>query len=324
MKHFDVFNGDADGLCALHQLRLATPLDAILVTGVKRDIALLERVTAVAGDSVTVLDISLDVNRGPLMDLLARGVTVQYFDHHFAGEVPRHAGLDAFIDTAPDVCTGIIVDRYLGGPHRVWAIVAAFGDNLGAAARKLAGTLALTPQQTDGLKELGECLNYNGYGDTERDLIVAPAALYAIVSRYPDPFAFMCTERVFQEIREARAYDLEMARQTQPQVTLPHGTILIFPDAPWSRRVRGAYGNILATTYRERAHAVLSPDLHGGFTVSVRAPLSRMRGAHQVCQQFPTGGGRSAAAGINHLPRDQLPAFILAFERGFGAGAPSV
>ncbi|HTN65634.1 MAG TPA: acetyltransferase, partial [Burkholderiaceae bacterium] len=35
MKHFDVFNGDADGLCALHQLRLAAPLDAVLITGIK-------------------------------------------------------------------------------------------------------------------------------------------------------------------------------------------------------------------------------------------------------------------------------------------------
>ena len=33
MKFYDVFNGDADGLCALHQLRLAEPRDAVLVTG---------------------------------------------------------------------------------------------------------------------------------------------------------------------------------------------------------------------------------------------------------------------------------------------------
>ena len=44
MTHFDVFNGDADGLCALHQLRLAAPVDSVLVTGAKRDIALLQRV----------------------------------------------------------------------------------------------------------------------------------------------------------------------------------------------------------------------------------------------------------------------------------------
>ena len=64
MTHFDVFNGDADGLCALQQLRLAAPKDAMLVSGVKRDVALLQRVRrAQPGDSVTVLDLSLAVNR---------------------------------------------------------------------------------------------------------------------------------------------------------------------------------------------------------------------------------------------------------------------
>ena len=53
MSHYDVFNGDADGLCALQQLRLHTPVDnAILITGVKRDISLLQRVEAQAGDNV--------------------------------------------------------------------------------------------------------------------------------------------------------------------------------------------------------------------------------------------------------------------------------
>ena len=57
MRNVDVFNGDADGLCALHQLRLADPQPSELVTGVKRDIKLLDRVQAIAGDRVTVLDI---------------------------------------------------------------------------------------------------------------------------------------------------------------------------------------------------------------------------------------------------------------------------
>ena len=57
MTHFDVFNGDADGICALTQLRNADPRDTRLVTGVKRDIELVARVEAVAGDVVTVLDV---------------------------------------------------------------------------------------------------------------------------------------------------------------------------------------------------------------------------------------------------------------------------
>ena len=78
MNQYYVFNGDADGLCALHQLRLADPSTAGLITGVKRDIKLLDRVEANAGDRVTVLDISLDSNRKGLMRLLEMGVTVSY------------------------------------------------------------------------------------------------------------------------------------------------------------------------------------------------------------------------------------------------------
>ena len=51
----DVFNGDADGICALLQLRLQQPRESLRITGVKRDIALLERVNASSGDHVTVL-----------------------------------------------------------------------------------------------------------------------------------------------------------------------------------------------------------------------------------------------------------------------------
>ena len=130
MTHYTVFNGDADGLCSLHQLRLEYPLDSVLITGAKRDVALLGCVDAHAGDAVTVLDVSVASNRAALTALLEREVTVQYFDHHFAGELPEHAGLRAVIDTSPRVCTGILVDKYLQGRRRIWAVVAAFGDNL--------------------------------------------------------------------------------------------------------------------------------------------------------------------------------------------------
>jgi len=68
MRFYDIFNGDADGLCALQQLRLAEPRAATLVTGVKRDIALLGQVSPKAGDELTVLDVSLDSNRDVMVD----------------------------------------------------------------------------------------------------------------------------------------------------------------------------------------------------------------------------------------------------------------
>ena len=73
---------------ALQQLRLAAPQDAILVTGIKRDVSLLRQVPCAPHIRVTVLDISLDQNRQPLLALLHAGAQLTYFDHHHAGELP--------------------------------------------------------------------------------------------------------------------------------------------------------------------------------------------------------------------------------------------
>ncbi len=175
--HHDVFNGDADGICALHQLRLFEPVAGELITGVKRDIGLLQRVSAQAGDRVTVLDIAVGPNADALACLLARGVRVRWFDHHEPGGLPAHALFEAHLDTAADVCTSLLVDRHVGGRYRAWAVVAAFGDAVlgddGSLDRaKLAAIVCLA-----GLRELGECLNYNGYGERTEDLHFHPADL---------------------------------------------------------------------------------------------------------------------------------------------------
>jgi len=317
MTHFDVFNGDADGISSLVQLRLATPIDAVLVTGVKRDIALLDRVAAQAGDTVTVLDISLAVNRPALLRLLDSGVSVQYFDHHFAGEIPVHPALDAHVDTSPAVCTGILVDRFLGGRHRVWAVVAAFGDNLVGLARELALPLALDGAQLAALRELGDCLTYNAYSDDEADAIVPPAELYRILWRDADPFRFIAANDVFAAINAARHRDLELARKARPTITLRNAEVYILPDEPWTRRVRGIFGNEIANASPELAHAVLTRNANGGYTVSVRAPRRSPTGADTMCRQFATGGGRAAAAGIEHLPPESLATFVEGLARAF-------
>ncbi|UCH28113.1 MAG: hypothetical protein JSV06_07385, partial [Myxococcales bacterium] len=66
-----------------------------------------------------------------------------------------------------------------------------------------------------------------------------------------------------------------------------------------------------------RAHSVLTERADGTYLVSVRAPLENKQGADGLCRQFPTGGGRAAAAGINALPSDQLDAFIDAFTKAY-------
>jgi len=115
MTNYDVFNGDADGICALLQLRLAEPKDAVLVTGIKRDINLLHRVHAESGDSITVLDVSLDKNREGLKRALEAGAEILYVDHHQAGEIPQHPRLDVRINQDPNICTSLIVNQILDG-----------------------------------------------------------------------------------------------------------------------------------------------------------------------------------------------------------------
>jgi len=317
MAFYDIFNGDADGICGLHQLRLIEPRAAHLVTGTKREIRLVERVSPVAGDELTVLDISLDTNRAGVTKALQAGARVRYFDHHFAGDIPDHAALDANIDTAADVCTSLIVDRMLGGKHRAWAVVAAFGDNLAVRATEAAAPLGLASHALAQLQELGECLNYNAYGESVDDLHYHPVDLYRALAGYEDPFRFISGEPVLDVLREGMQDDLFRASESQAHYDDGLHAMLILPDASWSRRVAGVFANRLTQQHPERAYALLIRRA-GGYLVSVRAPLLRPYGADALCRKFESGGGRAAAGGINHLPEPELERFTRTFVDSFG------
>lgn len=319
--YFDVFNGDADGLCALVQLRLAYPQPSTLVTGVKRDIRLLDRVAAGSGDRVTALDISLDSNRGALKRLLGNGAVVDYFDHHFAGEIPTHPALRAFIDFSPEVCTSLLVDRHLGGAQGLWAITGAFGDNLSEVAAPLATARGLTMAAAAQLRELGEALNYNAYGESVSDLRYRPDALARVLLDAREPFAFITGGSHFTTLREGLADDLAQARVLAPLIDDPAAAAYLLPDAAWARRVSGMFANELARAHPARAHTILTRHSAGGYTVSVRAPKAQPNGADNLCRRFPTGGGRSGAAGINRLPEESLELFLESMRKQFTAGA---
>lgn len=310
--HFDVFNGDADGLCAIHQLRLAEPRDATLVTGLKRDIALLQRVQAGAGALVRVCDISLDRNREALLRLLDAGARVDYFDHHFAGAIPEHPNLRAQIDLGSEVCSSLLVDRALGGRYRAWAVAAAFGDNLHAAAEAAAAPLQLEPAALATLRTLGEALNYNSYGISEADLRIHPTALLAEMTPYVDPLAFAAEAPIVAALATGMQDDLGLARAVAPTFAGTGATLVVLPDAAWARRVAGVFGNERARHDPARGHAVAATLPDGSLRLSVRAPLQRRSGAGALCRRFPTGGGREAAGGIDHLPAAWLDAFIRA------------
>jgi hypothetical protein len=313
MNLIDVFNGDADGICALHQLRLAEPGDSELVTGPKRDISLLKRVRAGAGDRVTVLDIALSKNRDALDRLLEAGAQVRYFDHHQPGEIPSHPHFEPHIDTDANVCTSLLVNDYLRGRQLVWAVTAAFGDNLADAARRAASPLHLSAGQLGQLQSLGECLNYNGYGEALDDLFFDPAELYRQLRPYADPFAFVAESPAYQILKGGYQDDMARAVAVSPSEARDSGRIFMLPAEKWARRISGVFGNQLAVESPAQAHAVLTARPEGGYVVSVRAPLATKSGADQLCSQFESGGGRKGAAGINHLPESELGRFVASF-----------
>jgi hypothetical protein len=317
--YFDVFNGDADGICALHQLRLAEPVPEVsLITGVKRDIQLLQKLPGISNARITVLDVSLDSNRDALLSLLGAGCAVFYADHHYPGEIPESENLTVHIDTNPDTCTSLIVDRLLGGRYRAWSVVGAFGDNLLQAASQAAKSLSLTDDAVAKLKELGELLNYNGYGLSVADLFFPPRELYKAVSPYEDPLEFWEHSNVLSRLRNGYQDDMATALKYEPVRNSVAGRIFELPPEQWARRVSGVFSNLKAKEEPKLAHGLLTRNPDGTYRVNIRAPLHNKWGADILCRSFATGGGRSAAAGINALKQDQLEQFFRKFDEIFG------
>lgn len=314
MTTYDVFNGDADGICALTQLRNAQPKESVLVTGVKRDIQLLDKIQAGQGDEITVLDVSLDKNRQGLEAALAAGARVFYVDHHFAGDIPESTNLEAIINTAADVCTSLLVNKHLNGAFAEWAVTGSFGDNLKKSAQAIARPLGLDEGQLSRLENLGIYINYNGYGSNLEDLHFTPEDLYRRVSQYASPFQFMEDDsESFEKLENGYRDDMNAASSLKAEFANQSVAIFMLPDEAWARRVSGVYSNDLANASPGRAHAVLTIKANGNYLISVRAPLENKTGADELCRQFPTGGGRAAAAGVNDLPADQLQHFIDTF-----------
>jgi hypothetical protein len=316
--HFDVFNGDADGICALIQLRLDRPLEAKLVTGIKRDIQLLDKVIVNSGDSLTVLDISLEKNSLKVNEFLNLGATIFYADHHQTGDIPKHPNFKALIDTNSAVCTSLLINNYLGNKYPLWAVTAAYGDNLTNSAEKLASTLQISESELSLLHKLGVYINYNGYGNCIEDLHFYPDDLYKELVPYTSPIDFIKTNRkVYEKLELGYCDDMAKAEQIKPEFENEKVAVVLLPDQSWARRVSGVYGNALANQNPLKAHAVLSENNTGGYLVSVRAPLSFNDGAGEFCSRFSSGGGRKSAAGINHLPKQQFDFFVREFDAFF-------
>ena len=320
MAHIDVFNGDADGICSLIQLRRHDPVASELVTGVKRDLSLLKRVNASVGDTVTVLDIAVEKNRPDLDRLLAAGATVDYTDHHAPGELPKADNFFHTINTSPEICTSALINGRLSGAFASWAIVGCYGDNLDTTAERLLATVNESVDAS-GWRELGILLNYNGYGADVTDLHFDPADLFRRLLPHQTPTDFLREDpALFATLRDGYESDMANAQEAERVLETREVAVVRLPACPWARRVSGVYGNALANAHPSRAHAVLT-DIDDGFLVSVRAPLANRTGADSLFCQFETGGGRPAAAGINYLPVLELDRFLDEFRRAYTTSA---
>jgi hypothetical protein len=315
----DVFNGDADGIIALVQLRLAQPQASTLITGVKRDINLLAKVIEQCDldkiTQLTVLDISLEKNRSALQQILTHNSVsspdVFYVDHHRCGAPLVHPRLTKLIDTDANICTSLLVNQHLADKYIYWAIAAAFGDNLFGSAQRLAKQQQLTEKETSLLAELGTYINYNGYGRTVDDLHYHPAQLYKLLVNYENPLLLLQEKNsLFTQLKSAYQQDMSNALSAEITFENAYCKIITLEDAAWARRVSGVFGNYLANQSPDKAHAIFTYNSDSSYTVSVRAPLHNKQGADVLCAQFPTGGGRTAAAGINQLAQKDVASFI--------------
>ena len=317
-RQFDVFNGDADGICGLHQLRLVDPVyDAELITGVKRDINLLSRIEDVKNSSIAVFDISMHSNITSLKHLLSAGNDILYIDHHFPGNIPEASNLRQHINPDPDLCTSLIVNSLLDGKFLLWALCGAFGDNLDKIANVMGAEAGLSDSETGCLREIGELINYNSYGTQVKDLYFPPEDLYRAIREYRSPFDFFEKSKTLKTLKVGFNSDMNLALSQPEYKRCGKNRIFRFPDNPWARRVSGVFANLKARENPEGAHALITDNRDESLRISVRAPLQNKQGADQLCRAFPSGGGRAAAAGINALPPDLLDDFLTKFQQTY-------
>jgi len=181
----------------------------------------------------------------------------------------------------------------------------------------VAKALNLSAQELEQFKLLGTCLNYNGYGASLVDLFFNPEELYNKIKPYTDPFDFINNDPAYPVLVNGYHEDIANAEALEPEYATDRHAIIILENEKWARRVGGVFANQLAQENPGRAHAMLTKNGKGGYLVSVRAPLTNKIGADELCRQFHSGGGRKAAAGINHLHEAEFQQFKDAFLAAF-------
>lgn len=315
---FYVFNGDADGLCAQHILFLELGPPQLRVTGLKREIELLERIPPGAAGHVHALDISLKRNLAALSALLKRGnVKVTWYDHHEPGVPPIHPSLELHVNQAPETCTAAIVNAVRGHRQPLWAAMAAFGDNLPATGSSLASAGGASAHEAQLLRRAGSLLNYNAYGELPGDQMFPAADLAKRMEAYSSALDFCWDAIVFGPLASQFEADQEALQTLSPLADAPRAKAFVVPDAPFARRYAATWANERVLERPDEALAVLHAVSEGAYRISVRASRAGGPPASDLAIEFG-GGGRKLAAGIDALPAGDLDRFLRRFTEYFG------
>lgn len=315
-----VFNGDADGLVGQHILGLELGAPDLRVTGLKRDIRLLHRLPPMESGHVHAIDISLRQNLEALPALLSQGnVKVTWYDHHDPGEPAAHPNLTLHVNQAPDTCTGAIVNAVCGHRHPLWAAMAAFGDGLPATGMALLAAGGADEESAKAIREAGILLNYNAYGESADDVLYVPADLALRMEPFASAPEFAREADCIRPLAERFAEDGERFHSLPPLLEEGSARIILVPDEAWGRRYAATWANERILSRPHEALAMIHPRKEGGYLVSIRASRGKQAkaSAADLAGEFPTGGGRKLAAGINDLPADQLGRFVARFREFF-------
>lgn len=338
-----IFNGDADGIVAQHILGLEIGAPDMRITGRKRDIDLLRLAPPMERGRIHVMDVSLSRNRDALTALLPAmdkgGLGITWYDHHDPGEPPAHPALTLNINQAPETCTAVIVNAVMGHKHPLWAAMGAYGDNLSATASALASAGGASSHEAALLRRVGVLLNYNAYGDEPGDALFDAADIAVRMAGVPSALDFCWEQSLIAPLAARFEEDRELFHQLAPLVESAWACAYLVPDEAFARRYGATWANERVMQKPAEALAVIHPRKDGTYTVSIRSPRDwrassfldgkdgkdakdgkdgAVRSAAELAKEFPTGGGRKLAAGIDVLPADQLQRFTDRFREFYG------
>lgn len=341
-----VFNGDADGIIAQHLLKLKLGSPDIRITGYKRDIQLLKKIPLLDAAQIHVLDISLKQNLEFLPRLLNIGgdqsepgangnISVTWYDHHEAGIGFDHPHLLLHIEEAAETCTTVIVNAVLKHPFSYWAAMAAYGDNIPNTGDAILRTMKITESEKLQLKKAGILLNYNAYGEEPGDVLFEPLAianrldLMSAHSISSGALEFSLDLGIFGPLEAQFLKDEAEFQNLKPMDHSPFSKVYLVPSQAWARRFSATWANALILKNPTLALAIMHQRADDSYVVSIRAPRGagtasekkmgmEEKSAAALAGEFPTGGGRKLAAGINRLANADLQKFIQRFRTYFG------